>query len=151
MSTVVVEKDGKGTAFASVTWHFSTERMPDQAEGDFFSVTRRFFRRYNDGDAWVLAPLAAGDQIDLGDQVEVQLSISVKHAAEFVHLRDPRGAGFEPESPCPAIVVTRGWANYREFRDSGANFFFPWLPADAPNSVDHGLKPGPPPSTQPRT
>ena len=41
--------------------------------------------------------------LEPGDQVEVQLSIRAKHAAEYVHLRDPRGAGFEPES------LTSGW------------------------------------------
>ena len=129
MSTVIVEKGGKGTAFASATWHFSTEKMPDEAEGDFFSVTRRYFRRHNDGDQWVLTPLASGDRVELGDQVEVQLSIRAKHAAEFVHLRDPRGAGFEPESPVSGYRWNQGLGHYREIRDSGANFFFAWLPA----------------------
>ena len=30
------------------------------------------------------------------DEVEVQLSIRTKHPSEYVHLRDPRPAGFEP-------------------------------------------------------
>ncbi len=34
--------------------------------------------------------------IHLGDEAEVQLSIRTKHPGEYVHLRDPRPAGFEP-------------------------------------------------------
>jgi uncharacterized protein YfaS (alpha-2-macroglobulin family) len=61
--------------------------------------------------------------------VEVQLSIRAKHAAEYVHLRDPRGAGFEPESLVSRFKWDLGLGWYEEVRDSGTNFFFEWLPA----------------------
>ena len=129
MSTVVVEKSSDGFAFASATWHFSTEKLPEEARGDLFAVTRSYFKRSNMGDEWVLEPLVDGTVLEPGDQVEVQLSIRAKHAAEYVHLRDPRGAGFEPEK------LTSGWrwdlgiSAYEEIRDSGTNFFIEWLPA----------------------
>ncbi|HSL19744.1 MAG TPA: alpha-2-macroglobulin family protein, partial [Methylomirabilota bacterium] len=129
MSTVVVEKETPGFAFASATWHFSTERLPEEARGDLFSVTREYFRRFNDGDRWVLRPLADGERLSPGDQVEVRLSIRAKHAAEYVHLRDPRGAGFEPETLHSQYKWDLGIGWYEEVRDSGTNFFFEWLPA----------------------
>ncbi len=128
-ATVRAEKDGPGLAFASATWHFSTERLPEEARGDLLSVSRRYFRRENRGGEWVLSPLAEGAPLAPGDEVEVQLSLRAKHAAEYVHLRDPRAAGLEP-----GVAVSRfkwglgiGW--YEEVRDSGTNFFFEQLPA----------------------
>lgn len=129
MSTVVVEKQSKGFAFASATWHFSTEKLPEEARGDLFAVTRQYFRRFHDGARWVLRPLADGEPVAPGDQVEVHLSIRAKHAAEYVHLRDPRGAGFEPETLHSQYKWDLGIGWYEEVRDSGANFFFEWLPA----------------------
>jgi len=129
MSTIVVEKPTKGFAFASATWSFSTERLPDEARGDLFAVERTYFRRFNDGERWVLRPLADGERLEPGDQVEVQLSIRAKHAAEYVHLRDPRGAGFEPETLHSQYKWDLGISWYEEVRDSGTNFFFEWLPA----------------------
>jgi len=129
MSTVVVEKEAKGFAFASATWHFSTEKLPDEARGDLFGVTRSYFRRFSDGNRWVLRPLADGEELAPGDQVEVHLSIRAKHAAEYVHLRDPRGAGFEPETIHSQYKWDLGIGWYEEVRDSGTNFFFEWLPA----------------------
>jgi uncharacterized protein YfaS (alpha-2-macroglobulin family) len=129
MSTIVVEKQAKGFAFASATWHFSTEKLPEEARGDLFAVTRQYFRRFNDGARWVLRPLADGEELAPGDQVEVHLSISAKHAAEYVHLRDPRGAGFEPETLHSQYKWDLGIGWYEEVRDSGTNFFFEWLPA----------------------
>jgi hypothetical protein len=129
MSTVIVEKESKGFAFASATWHFSTEKLPEEARGDLFAVTRQYFRRFNDGNRWVLRPLADGEELAPGDQVEVHLSIRAKHAAEYVHLRDPRGAGFEPETLHSQYKWDLGIGWYEEVRDSGTNFFFEWLPA----------------------
>jgi uncharacterized protein YfaS (alpha-2-macroglobulin family) len=129
MSTIVVEKPTKGFAFASATWHFSTERLPPEARGDLFAVTRQYFRRFNDGSGWVLRPLADGERLEPGNQIEVHLSIRAKHAAEYVHLRDPRGAGFEPETLHSQYKWDLGISWYEEVRDSGTNFFFEWLPA----------------------
>ena len=127
-STIAVEKGGKGFAFASAAWHFSTEKLPEEDRGDFFRVSRRYFLREMAGKEWVLRPLADGTVLKPGDQVEVQLSLRTKHAAEYVHLRDPRGAGFEPETTVSRYKWDLGIAWYEEVRDSGTNFFFEQLP-----------------------
>ena len=128
-ATVVVEKESKGLVFASATWHFSTEKLPEEDRGDFFTVSRRYMRREATPQGFVLKPLADGTPLALGDEVEVQISLRSRHAAEYVHLRDPRASGLEP-----GIAVSRwkwdlGLAFYEETRDSGSNFFFEWLPA----------------------
>ncbi|MDY7092691.1 MAG: alpha-2-macroglobulin family protein [Acidobacteriota bacterium] len=129
MATVTVEKETPGLLFASATWHFSTERLPESAEGDFFTVQRRFYRRHNPGDGWVLTPIEEGDSVAVGDQVEVELTVRASHAAEYVHLEDPRGAGFEPEAVTSGYEWNLGLAWYREVRDSGIHFFVEQLPA----------------------
>ena len=115
-------------SFASATWQFSTEKLPAQADGDFFAVSRAYFRRENDGKQFVLVPLAEGAKLNVGDELEVHLSLRTKHAAEYVHLRDPRAAGFEPENAVSAYRWDLGVGYYQEIRDSGANFFFADLP-----------------------
>jgi uncharacterized protein YfaS (alpha-2-macroglobulin family) len=128
-ATTVVEKTTKGFAFASATWQFSTEKLPEEERGDFFQVSRRYFRRVREGREAVLQPLAEGALLQPGDEVEVQLSLRTKHAAEYVHLRDPRAAGLEPENAQSRHKWDLGIVWYEETRDSGTNFFFEWLPA----------------------
>jgi uncharacterized protein YfaS (alpha-2-macroglobulin family) len=127
-STIAVEKEGKGLAFASATWHFSTEKLPAQGRGDFFSVSRRYFVRESTKSGFVLKPLADGSSVAVGDQLEVQVSLTSKHAAEYVHLRDPRAAGLEPENVLSRYKWDLGISWYEETRDSGTNFFFEQLP-----------------------
>ncbi|MEZ5331986.1 MAG: alpha-2-macroglobulin family protein [Thermoanaerobaculia bacterium] len=129
MSSVVVEKETPGLLFASATWHYSTEKLPEEADGDLFRVERRYFRRLHEDDEWVLRPLGAGERLEVGDQVEVQLEITARHAAEYVHLRDPRPAGFEPETLTSGYRWELGIGRYEEVRDSGTDFFVEWLPA----------------------
>lgn len=126
--TVVVEKETPGFAFATATWHFSTERLPSKADGDLFGVERRYFLRRLQGQEFVLEPLVDGTRLQPGDEVEVQLEIRARHAAEYVHLRDPRPAGFEPRGFTSGWKWDLGLAWYEEIRDSGTNFFFERLP-----------------------
>ncbi len=129
LSEVTVETTTAGPIFASATWHFSTEDPPREGAGDLFQVERRYFRRFHDGRDWALAPLDEGRRLEVGDEVEVRLSIESRHAAEYVHLRDPRGAGFEPAESRSGYRWDLGIVRYEEIRDSGAHFFFEWLPA----------------------
>lgn len=127
-SKITVSKSTPGFAFASAVWHFSTEELPKESSGDFFNISRKYFKRENNGKEWVLKPLAEGETIRVGDQIEVQISIRLKHEAEYVHLRDPRAAGLEPENPVSGYKYDLGIYWFEETRDSGANFFFNRLP-----------------------
>jgi uncharacterized protein YfaS (alpha-2-macroglobulin family) len=129
MSTVNVSKATKGFQFASATWSFSTEALPKEARGDLFQVSRSYFKREKGPKDVSLKPLNDGARLEVGDELEVQLSIRVKAPAEYVHLKDPRGAGFEPEDATSKFRWDVGIGWYEEFRDSGTNFFFERLPA----------------------
>jgi uncharacterized protein YfaS (alpha-2-macroglobulin family) len=128
MHRVAVSKTTKGFAFASATWHYSTERLPAEDRGDLLGVSRSYFRREHTPGGWVQKPLSEGAKVALGDQVEVHLSLRSRHPSEYVHLRDPRPAGFEPDSQVSRWKWDLGLAWYEEIRDSGTNFFFEALP-----------------------
>ena len=126
--SVSIEKQGKGLAFASAVWHFSTERLPEREGGDLLSVSRTYFLREVRGEEVVLVPLAESAGLAPGDEIEVHLSLRSRHPAEYVHLRDPRAAGLEPVSLTSSFKWDLGVSWYEEVRDSGTNFFFEQLP-----------------------
>jgi uncharacterized protein YfaS (alpha-2-macroglobulin family) len=127
-AVVGVSKEGKGMAFASATWHFSTDRLPEKGEEDLFSVERTYFRRDKRGDEIVLKPLTEGAALAVGDELEVHLSIRARHPAEYVQLRDPRPSGCEPVALTSGYKWDLGLVRYEEIRDSGTNFFMERLP-----------------------
>ena len=70
-----------GMPAGSPAWHFSTEKLPAEERGDFFQVSRAYFRRDSGGKEVTLAPLADGATLKPGDELEVHLSLRAKHAA----------------------------------------------------------------------
>jgi uncharacterized protein YfaS (alpha-2-macroglobulin family) len=127
-AVVRVSKEGNGLAFASATWHFSTDRLPENGEGDLFAVERTFYRHEKKGDEIVLEPLAEGAALAVGDELEVHLSVRARHPAEYVQLRDPRPSGCEPVTLISGYKWDLGLVRYEEIRDSGTNFFMERLP-----------------------
>ncbi len=128
MNTVKAKQSSKGMSFVSATWHYSTEKLPEKAKGDLFNVRRSFFKRVKKNDEVQLLPLEEGTMISVGDEVEIHLSITAKHASEYVHLRDPRPSGFEPLESSSGYQYDLGLVRYQEVRDSGMNFFLEQLP-----------------------
>lgn len=127
--SVQVAKNTPGYLFASATWHFSTLEMPKESRGDFIQIERTYFKRDIKKGEMTLTPLKGGkEQLKVGDEVEVHVSIKTKHAMEYVHLRDPRPAGFEPSSSVSSHKWDLGIYWYEEVRDTGMNFFFERLP-----------------------
>jgi hypothetical protein len=129
MAQIVVNKQGKGVAFASATWHYATDKLPEEGRGDLFSVKRSYFRREAMGNERKLVPLTNDTKVQPGDEIEVQLEITARAQAEYVHLRDPRPAGLEPAIAVSKYHYDLGLVYYEEIRDSGHNFFIEWLPA----------------------
>ncbi len=114
--------------FASAAWHYSTEELPETSSGDFFKISRSYFKRQAKAGEIILTPIKPGQAVKVGDEIEVQISIKTKHQAEYVHLRDPRPAGFEPVSVNSGHRWEFGLNWYEEIRDNGTNFFFEQVP-----------------------
>ena len=123
----VVTKEGPGTAFASLTWIYSTDRLSEASEPGLLGLERRFYRRVREGDGYHLKPIETGGEVGVGDEIEVQLKISTRSKFEYMHLMDFKAAGFEAED------LLSGWRRdpisfYEEPRNSLTNFFFSWIP-----------------------
>jgi len=127
MSGAQIEKEGPGIAFASLTWTYSTDELPEASQPGMLELGRKFYRRVKEGEAYHLKPIESGGEVAVGDQVEVQLKINTRSQFEYMHLKDLKAAGFEAET------LLSGWKYdalrfYEEPRHSLTNFFISWLP-----------------------
>ncbi|MBN1796957.1 MAG: hypothetical protein JW822_00150 [Spirochaetales bacterium] len=127
MQEAVIEKQGKGIAFASMVWVYSTDELPRASGPGLIEIERTFYRRVKQGDTYHLQPLVSGSRVAVGEQIEVRIKINTKSQFEYLHLKDPKASGFEAE------VLLSGWKYdplwyYEEPRDSLTNFFFSRLP-----------------------
>ena len=123
----VIDKKGPGTAFASMTWIYSTENPPESESEGLVKLQRKFYRRVRENGSYRLEPVESGGVVYVGDEIVVELKIESRSQFEYVHIVDPLGAGFESQE-----ILSR-WkfsplACYEEHRDSLTNFFLQWLP-----------------------
>jgi uncharacterized protein YfaS (alpha-2-macroglobulin family) len=122
------EKSGQGYCFVSTVWQYSTEKVPSQGSSNVLAIERKYYLVTTAGREQKLLPLAATTKIKIGDELEVEMTIQAKTPMEYVHLHDPRPAGFEPEEQLSGYHWDQLLGYYEEIRDSGVNFFFSWLP-----------------------
>tara|TARA_B110001454_G_scaffold219203_1_gene252166 strand:+ start:92165 stop:98101 length:5937 start_codon:yes stop_codon:yes gene_type:complete len=121
---VKITKTGALPVFAGLTWIYSSDEITDASGSSVMDLKREFYL-VKPGDK--LTPLKVGDKLTVGDEIEVLLTIKSKSQLEYVHLKDPRGAGFESNS----LLSGYQWSmigRYEEPRDSLMNFFFDNIP-----------------------
>ena len=70
-------------------------------------MTRSYFKRTVDGDHMTLIPLKDKDKLEIGDEIEVHLSIRSKHAMEYVHVRDQEEPALNQLTNAPVPLEPR--------------------------------------------
>jgi len=126
---VQVQKQTSPTVFVSATLQFSTDKIPNTEQGDVFSLKRQYYVVSHQLQGVHLKPIDALTHLKMGDEVEVHLSVRALHAADYVHLRDPRASGMEPTWTISQMQFQNGLSFYQTATDNGAHFFFESLPA----------------------
>ncbi|MBN2143670.1 MAG: hypothetical protein JW774_03505 [Candidatus Aureabacteria bacterium] len=126
-ASATIEKEGPGFAFASLTWTYSTNQVPFESAPGLLELHRAFFLRVKEGDKYHLKPIKSGGEVSVGDQIEVHLKVNTRSRFEYMHLKDPKAAGFEAENLLSGWKWEPLWC-YEEPRDSLTNFFFDRIP-----------------------
>ena len=125
--TATVTKQGKMTDFASLNVIYTTTQAKASPKG-VINVSRDYFVRFTQDGVQKLRPVKDMEEVKVGDEVEVQLTLTTDSSFEYVLLTDPTPAGFENAD------LTSGWtwnpiSMYREVRDADTNYFINRLPA----------------------
>lgn len=123
-----IEKNGKNIAFASLSAVWTAKDAPETTSGPLALRVRYFTRTQEASGEFRLQALGVGEKIPVGSQVEVQCTLTATAPMEYLHLRLPRAAGFEPADRVSDWQFENP-SYYREIRDATDGFFLPRLPA----------------------
>ena len=134
----VINKQGKTTDFASLNVVYTTAQAKASPKG-VINVSREYFVRFTQDGIKKLRPVKNMEEVKVGDEIEVQLTLTTDSAFEYVLLTDPKPAGFE------SADLTSAWtwnpvSMYREVRDSDTNYFINRLSAGTMH-VSYVLRP----------
>ncbi len=122
-----ITKQGKTTDFASLNVIYTSADAKASPHG-VLNVARKYFIRFTENNVQKLRLVKDGDEIKVGDEVEVHLTLTADSAFEYVQLTDPKPAGFE-SADLHSKWTWNPVSMYQEVRDADTNFFIDRLPA----------------------
>lgn len=128
MGNVIVKKPTEGPAWGAMYWqYFEDISKVGQQLGGPLTIKKKLYVQRNTVTGPVLDPVTYEKPVMLGDKVVVHLEIRCDRELDFVHLKDPRAAGLEPEESLSGYRSQKGLAYYQSVRDASIDFFFPSL------------------------
>lgn len=127
MGYVSVTNNNKVVAWGSLYWqYFEDLDKITPAETPLRLKKRLFVERPSDTGP-VLRSLEK-DKLKIGDRVKVRIELRVDRAMDFVHMKDMRASGFEPENVISRCKWQDGLCYYESTKDGSTHFFFGHLP-----------------------
>ncbi|MBL0912444.1 MAG: hypothetical protein IBJ09_08725 [Bacteroidia bacterium] len=128
MGTVQVTQNAAVPAWGALYWQYTEEMDKVSAAGKNFTIQRNMFKQVQ-GTAG-----ATGEQITdktalkPGDRVLIRLVFTTDRPLEYVHIKDRRAAGLEPENVFSSYRYQDGLSYYESTRDAATHFFVSFIP-----------------------
>ena len=123
--TVSVKADKNvGTTWGAVYWQYF-EQLDKITEAETpLSLKKQVYKIVNGDRGEQLVLLKNNEQLKVGDKVKVRIELRVDRRMEFVHMKDMRGACFEPTNVLSNYKYQNGLGYYESTKDASTQFFF---------------------------
>jgi hypothetical protein len=148
LGRITVRKLDAGVAWGSVHWQYleDTSKITPYA-GTPLRLTKSLWRRQYTAKGPVLEPvgdcpnfrptkmglspsvgLSPSAPLQVGDELVVRITLHTDRDMEYVHLKDYRASGTEPEGVLSHYKYQDGLGYYESTRDTASHFFIDYLP-----------------------
>ncbi len=121
-------KQEKGIAWGAIYWQYFEQLDKITPAETPLKLTKKLFLEKPSPTGPVITSITDKTILHPGDRIKVRVELSVDRAMEFVHLKDMRASGFEPENVISQYKYQGGLGYYESTRDAATNFFFAYLP-----------------------
>lgn len=141
MGTITLrQRGGEGVAWGAAYWQYfeRLDKITPAATTPLAITKRLYLQRFTERGV-ELELIGAKTRLAVGDRITVRVEIRCDREMEFVHLKDMRGAGFEPITALSRYVWNNGLGYYETMKDASANFFMERLPKGV-HVFEYGLR-----------
>lgn len=108
-----------------LTWYYFAEPKHLDTLNKVVKISRLYYI-YDEQKGWLT--ITPNTLLKTGDRVKVKLSIETSSRLKFVHITDPRAAGFEPKDNKSGYQYNNGFGYYQSVRDTGMELFTESIP-----------------------
>ncbi len=126
MAKVHLNKTDDGIAWGAMYWQYFEDLEKITSHETPLKLKKELFVEQKTPNGLVLVPIK--NNLKVGDRVIVRIELRVDRGMEFVHMKDMRASGFEPENVISRFKYQGGLGYYEETKDAATNFFFDYLP-----------------------
>jgi uncharacterized protein YfaS (alpha-2-macroglobulin family) len=117
-----------GVSWGAVYWQYFEQLDKITPAATPLSLRKQLFIQRNSTTGPVMEPVSEATSLKVGDLVKVRIELRADRDMEYVHMKDMRGATFEPLNVLSGYRWQEGLGYYEETRDAATNFFFDYLP-----------------------
>ena len=128
MGKVTVKKEGEGIAWGALYWQYFEQLDKITPHETPLKLQKKLFLVKNTDLGEVLTEITPSTVLKPGDKLKVRIELRTDRNMEFIHLKDMRASGFEPENVISQYKYQDGLGYYETTKDASTNFFIDWLP-----------------------
>ncbi len=114
-------------SYGAVYWQYFENLDKITSAATTLEVRKQLFVSRNTDKGPVLEPVGEGARLHVGDKLVSRIEIITDRDMEYVHLKDMRGAGFEPVNVLSGYRWQGGLGYYESTGDISSNFFINYL------------------------
>ncbi len=123
MANVHISNPNDHPAWGALYWQYFEDLDKITPHETPLALKKQLFIERRDDNGTKLHPITESDPIEVGDRVIVRVELRVDREMEYVHMKDMRAAGFEPENVLSTSKWQQGLWYYESTRDASTNFF----------------------------
>jgi hypothetical protein len=124
MGEVRVSTEQDGVQWGALHWQYLESMDKVTPHESPFSLRKQVMRAESTDDGTRLVALAGTRPLKVGDRLTIRIELRTDRYLDFVHLKDLRAAGLEPEEALSGYRYKGGLGYYQAIRDTGMDFFF---------------------------
>jgi len=126
MGNIKIKNNNKITAWGAVYWQYFEDLDKITPAKTPLSLKKELFIERYGKTGPELIPLSKSKP-KIGDRIKVRIELRVDRDMEYIHMKDMRASGFEPENVISRYKWQDGLGYYESTKDGSTNFFIDYL------------------------
>ncbi|MCP4146965.1 MAG: hypothetical protein GY757_04360, partial [bacterium] len=126
MGYIYVKNNNKVAAWGGMYWQYFENLDKITPAKTPLHLKKKLFVEKPSDTGPVLFPLTK-NTLKVGDRLKVRIELRVDRNMEYVHMKDMRASGLEPENVISRYKYQDGLGYYEVTKDASTNFFFDYL------------------------
>ncbi|MDP2174733.1 MAG: alpha-2-macroglobulin family protein [Bacteroidota bacterium] len=123
LGNVTVNAKTNDFAYGAIYWQYFEDLDKIQSAARGLSINKKIFKLVNTDKGQTRLEVNEQNTLKVGDLIEIVLLVSSDRNLEFVHIKDGRASGTEPQDVMSVYKWQNGLGYYQSTRDASSNFF----------------------------